>query len=122
MSTTQNGNNRGQTAITKDGNDLATPSSSVQRFTLKAGKTSGTWAFYTGSGYLHAARSSSNYLRTETTLSVNSSWTVTIATEGIATIKATGSYTRNWMRYNSSSNIFACYGSGQADVCIYVLQ
>ncbi|MBQ9125355.1 MAG: hypothetical protein IJY13_01705, partial [Clostridia bacterium] len=122
MSTTQNGNNRGQTAITKDGNDLATPSSSVQRFTLKAGKTSGTWAFYTGSGYLHAASSSSNYLRTETTLSVNSSWTVTIATDGIATIKATGSYTRNWMRYNSSSKIFACYGSGQADVCIYVLQ
>ena len=120
MSTTQNGNNRAQAAITKSENNI-TFKDGVQILTLQAGKTSGTFAFYTGSGYLYAASSSKNYLKTETTLSDNSSWTITIASTGVATIKATGSNTRNWMRYNSSNNppIFSCYGSGQADICIY---
>lgn len=120
MSTTQNGNNRAQAAITKSENNI-TFKDGVQILTLQAGKTSGTFAFYTGSGYLYAASSSKNYLKTETTLSANSSWTITIASTGVATIKATGSNTRNWMRYNSSNNppIFSCYGSGQADICIY---
>ena len=119
MSTTQNGNNRGQAAITKSGDTLSTPSASVQVLTLKAGKTDGTFAFYTGSGYLYAASSSKNYLRTETTLSANSSWTITIASTGVATVKATGSNTKNWMRHNSSSSLFSCYSSGQADIAIY---
>ena len=118
MSTTQNKNNRGQVAVTKNGETL-TYTTAVQELTLKDGKTSGTLAFYTGNGYLYAASSSSNYLKTETTLSANSSWTITIANTGAATIKATGSYTRNWLRYNSSSSIFACYASGQGDVCLY---
>ena len=123
LSTTQNNNNRGQAAITKSGNTISTPSSAVQIITLAAGKTSGTWAFNVGSlGYLYAASSSSNYLRSEKTLSANSSWNVTIASTGVATIKATGSYTRNWLRHNSSSSIFACYASGQNDVVIYKLQ
>ena len=123
MSTTQNSNNRAQASVVKNGN-IITFGSDVQILTLKAGKTSGTYAFYTGSGYLYAASSSKNYLKTETTLSANSSWNITIANGGVATIKATGSNTRNWMRYNSSNNppIFSCYGSGQTDVCIYKLQ
>ena len=40
---------------------------------------------------------------------------------GVATIKATGTNTRNWMRYNSQSSLFACYASGQADISIYIL-
>ena len=123
MSTTQNSNNRAQAPVVKNGN-IITFGSDVQILTLKAGKTSGTYAFYTGSGYLYAASSSKNYLKTETTLSANSSWNITIANSGVATIKATGSNTINWMRYNSSNNppIFSCYGSGQTDVCIYKLQ
>ena len=123
MSTTQNSNNRAQASVVKNGN-IITFGSDVQILTLKAGKTSGTYAFYTGSGYLYAASSSKNYLKTETTLSANSSWNITIANGGVATIKATGSNTRNWMRYNSSNNppIFSCYGSGQTDVCIYKFQ
>lgn len=120
MSTTQNTNNRGHVEVTKDGETL-TYTTTVQELTLKDGKTSGTLAFYTGSGYLYAASSSKNYLKTETTLSANSSWTITIANTGVATIKATGSNTRNWLRYNSTNNppIFSCYGSGQGDVCLY---
>ena len=121
MSTTQNSNNRGQEAITKssDKNTLSTPSNKVQKLTLKAGTKANTFALYTGSGYLYAASSSSNYLRTQTTNNDNGSWTITIASTGVATIKASGSNTKNWLRYNSSSKIFACYGSGQADVVIY---
>lgn len=124
MSTTQNSNNRGHAAVTKSGSTISEPSSSVQILTLETGKSDGTFAFNTGSGYLYAASSSKNYLKTEKTLSANSSWKITITSAGVATIKATGSNTRNWIRYNSSNNppIFSCYSSGQTDVCIYKLQ
>jgi hypothetical protein len=123
MSTTQNSNNRAQATVTKDGNFI-TLGSDVQILTLKAGKTSGTWAFYTGTGYLYAASSSKNYLKTEGTLSANSSWNISVDSSGVATIKATGSNSRNWLRYNSSNNppLFSCYSSGQADVAIYILK
>lgn len=121
MSSTQNSNNRAQAEVIKSGNTISEPGTSVQKLILEAGKTAGTFAFNTGSGYLYAASSSKNYLRTEKTLSANSSWNITITTAGVATIKATGSNTRNWMRYNSSNNppIFSCYSSGQADISIY---
>ena len=120
LSTTQNGNNRGQVAVTKD-NDTVTLGDGIQILTLHAGTETGTFAFYAGSGYLYAASSSKNYLRTETTLSANSSWSITIEADGTATIIAQGSNTRNWLRYNSSNSIFSCYSSGQGDVEIYKL-
>ena len=120
LSTVQNDNNRAQVSITKGTDSTVTINSSVQILTLEAGNVSNSFAFNTGAGYLYAASSSKNYLRTETTLSDNSSWSITIAADGVATIKAQGSNTRNWMRYNSSSSLFACYGSGQADICLYV--
>ena len=120
LSTTQNGNNRGSATVAKSDN-IVTFGDDVQVMTLEAGSVSGTFAFNTGNGYLHAASSGSNYLRTEATLSANSSWNITIANTGVATIKAQGNYTRNWLRYNSQSSIFSCYASGQADVSIYKL-
>ena len=122
ISTTQNNNNRGQAAITKDGNNI-TFSNDVQILTLQNGNTTGTFAFQdnggTNNGYLCAASSGSNYLRTETTLSANSSWKVTISS-GTATITAQGSYTRNVMQYNQSSSLFACYSSAsQKALVIY---
>ena len=122
MSTTQNGNNRGQTDITKNNDNTLNITDSVQILTLEAGKASGTFAFNTGSGYLYAASSSKNYLRTETTLSDNSSWSISITPAGVATITAQGTNTRNLLKYNSSSSIFSCYASGQLDVSIYVYQ
>ena len=109
LSTTQNNNNRGEVAITKDGNTI-TASSEAQVLTLQAGNKENTLALYTGAGYLHAASSGSNWLRTETTLSDHSSWTISIA-DGTATLTAQGTYTRNTMFYNQSSKIFACYAS-----------
>ena len=120
LSTTQNSNNRGQTAITKSGATI-TVTDSVQVLTLETGKVEGSFAFSTGKGYLYAASSSKNYLRTETTMSNNSSWKITIDGTGVATVKAQGTNTRNWLRHNSSSSLFACYSSGQNDISLYKL-
>lgn len=123
LSTTQNSNNRGQVAITKSGDILVNPSSSVQIITLEAGSVSGGFAFKAGSaGYLYAASSSSNHLKTKASKDANGSWSIAITTTGVATIKAQGSNSRNWLRYNSQSSLFSCYSSGQADVAIYKLQ
>ena len=107
LSTTQNNNNRGQVTITKTSNTV-TINESVQVLTLENGKKSGTFAFKTGSGYLYAASSSSNHLKTKSTLDDNGSWKIEVASNGVATIKAQCTNTRNWMRYNSSSSLFAC--------------
>ena len=121
LSTNQKDNNRGQASVTKNGNTVVF-GSDVQILTLMAGNVDGTFAFYTGSGYLYAASSSNNYLRTETSLSNNSSWTIVISGDGTATVTAKGSNTRNLLRYNSSSSLFSCYSSGQGDIQIYKLE
>ena len=119
MSKTQNNNNRGHQAVTKSGNEVSW-TSGVQEFELKTGTKSNSFAFYTGSGYLYAASSSSNYLRTQNTLNDNASWAISIAADGTATVKAQGTYTRNVMQYNQSSSLFACYSSAsQKAICIY---
>ena len=124
ISTTQNTNNRGQAAITKDDTEKTLSfenTAGVQELTLKEGTTTGTYAFYTGSGYLYAASSSKNYLKTETTPSANSSWKITITSAGVATCIAQGTNTHNVLKYNSSSSLFSCYESGQNDIAIYQL-
>lgn len=87
MSTKQNNNNRGTATATPKGNNTITLSADVQILTLQAGTKDGTFAFYTGTDYLYAASSGSNYLKTEAKLSDNSSWKIEIADDGIATIK-----------------------------------
>ena len=121
LSTAQNSNNRGQAAVTKNGNNV-TFGSDVQILTLEAGTASGTWALQTGAGYLYAASNSSNHLKTQTTNNANGIWNITVTSAGVATIKATGSNARNWMRYNlnNGSPIFSCYASGQEDIVIYI--
>ncbi len=126
MSTNQKTSNRGQVAVTKGVSIVSFDSASdgdaeydVQILTLKEGEKTGTFAFYTGSGYLYAASSSANNMKTQTTLNENGSWTISIAEGGVATIKAQGTNTRNWMRYNSSDSLFSCYEKGQKDIAIY---
>lgn len=121
LSTTQNNNNRGQAAITKDGDTVAF-GSDVQILTLKEGTVDGTFALYTGSGYLYAASSSSNHLKTQTTNNDNGSWKIEISggPNYSATIKAQGTNTRNVMQYNQSSALFSCYSSAsQKAIAIY---
>lgn len=118
LSTNQKSNNRGQANVTKSANTL-TINEEVQVLTLETGNKANTLALNTGSGYLYAASSSSNYLRTETTLSDNSSWVITIS-EGVASIVAQGENTHNVMQYNQQSSLFACYGSAsQGAIALY---
>lgn len=123
LSTTQNNNNRGQASITKSEDGTISYGADVQILTVEAGTKAGTFAFNTGSGYLYAASSSNNYLRTETTLSDNSSWKIEISggPNYSASIKAQGTNSRNVMQYNKNSSLFSCYASGQQAVAIYYL-
>lgn len=122
LSKTQNSNNRGQASITIN-NGVITPSSEVAILTLGGNATNG-WSFYDAdkNGYLYAASSSSNYLKTQTNNNDNGLAVINISPSGDATIKFKGKNTRNLLRYNSSNKIFSCYSSGQDPVQIYKLQ
>ena len=128
LGTNQKTNNREAAAITKQ-NDKLTLTDSVQKLTLNAGTKDGTFAFDTGSGYLYAAGKSKaqgetknqNYLKTEATITDNSSWKIEISDEGTADIVAQGNNGCNTLRYNTNSKLFSAYASGQQDVAIYKL-
>lgn len=118
ISTTQNTNNRAQADVTKTNNTIVNPGANVQLFTLEAGTKVGTYAFNTGSGYIYAASSSANQLKTQQTNNDNGSWTISCTAEGVATITANGDNTRKSLKYNTSG-LFSCYASGQSAVAIY---
>lgn len=119
ISTTQNTNNRGQAAIVKDGNNV-TFSADVQILTLEAGKVENTFAFNTGSGYLYAVSTSSNYMKTKENLDENGSWLVTIGANSIASIVAQGDKTRNTLQYNQSSSLFSCYAADKPQKAVVI--
>ncbi len=121
ISTTQATNNRPATGITfdADGNAIVPSSTDIQVFTLE-GNTEG-WYFNTGSGYIFAASSSSNHLKTETEADDNAKATIEISDGDTAdaTITFQGTNTHNILKYNSGNNIFSCYTGGQQPVQIY---
>ncbi len=82
-------------------------------YELTLGGESGAWTFYdkVNGGYLYAASSSSNYLKTKADLDDNGKATITFTDEGNATIKFTGDNTRNVIKYNDSKNsyLYSCY-------------
>lgn len=123
LSINQKASNRGQVEIGKIGNQIGL-NDSIQIITLKEGLQENTFSFYVvGSniGYLYAANSDNNYLRTKLSLdsvNKNTDWSISI-NNSIATLKAKGTNTNNWLRYNSTSKLFSCYIGGQKDVSIY---
>lgn len=124
MSTTQNDNNRSATTsgvtFSEDKKTVSVTGSIVEVITLEAGTKTGTFAFKVTNGYLYAASSSKNYLKTQTTNNANGSATISITSAGVATIKFQGTNTRNLLQYNSGSSIFSCYGSAtQSPIYIY---
>ena len=120
------GNNRTAVAVTfatdtKD--NISTLPDGACVLELQA-QDDGKWAFYDAlnKGYLYAASKSENHLKTKDTLDDNGKATVTITTASVATIKFTGTNTRNLLRYNPNtggSPLFSCYSSGQKDVYLY---
>ena len=145
MSKLQKTNNRGAASVTigsafnagKETVGIVSKDADVAVFTV--GISNGHITFYTGdskdeennevAGYLYAAGSGSkkNYLRTtEKIVDPNAEWSVSVAANGAATIKAQGANTNNLMRYNPNNGnpgnpMFSCYGSGQEPVYIYLL-
>lgn len=145
MSKLQKTNNRGAASVTigsafnagKETVGIVSKDADVAVFTV--GISNGHITFYTGdsrdaknnsvAGYLYAAGSGSkeNYLRTTEIVDPNAEWSVSVAANGAATIKAQGTNSRNLMRYNPNNGnpgnpMFSCYyGSGQEPVYIYLL-
>lgn len=124
LGTTQNSNNRSASSVTIEGNVIPSIENTVCELTL--GGSTGAWTLFdtgwgSNGGYLYAASSNSNYLRTQASNNANGKWNITIGTNGAATIQAQGNNTRNLLKYNNSSNIFSCYASGstQLDVCLF---
>ena len=118
MSTTQNNNNRGTTNVTVTPALKVTATETTQIATLEGDATG--WYFNVGNGYLYAASSSSNYLRTRTERGdYNAKASITINNH-VASIVFQGSNTRNIMQFNTNGTIVSCYGSAtQNPVYLY---
>ena len=122
LSTVQNNNNRGAIQITSSGNTVDI-NNSVQIIVLEQGAVSNSYAFHVNTGYLYAASSTNNYLRTQPNINNNSSWQININAGGSASIVAQGTSAHNNLRYNNAFSFFSCYsGTTQQDVAIYKYQ
>lgn len=108
MSTTQNSNNRGEVDVTISEHTISTVPTTAQVITLEG--TSEGWYFNVGDGYLYAASSSNNYLKTEAEKDDNAKATIAIA-DNVATIVFQGTNSHNNLRYNGLSGLFSCYAS-----------
>ncbi|MBR6715789.1 MAG: Ig-like domain-containing protein [Prevotella sp.] len=111
LSTTQNSNNRAANETTLNEDGTITPGSSIQQITLEDG-----FYFNVGDGYLYAANSSSNWMRTEAEADDNAKADISIDENGDATIIFQGTNTRNHMRfnYNNGNPVFSCYAESSS--------
>ena len=103
--------------ISNDGSSIASAGSATV-LTLETGSESGTWSFKDGSDYL-ASASSKNYLVNSSTKTSNASWTISIASTGLATITAKAGAS-SILSYNTGSPRFSCYSNNnQQKTSIY---
>lgn len=120
LGTTQNTSNRSAAKVTKDSHTV-TLSDDVQIITLEEGVLENTFALNVGTGYLYAASSTNNQLKTHDSIDENSSWRITIDSSCVANVIAQGESSRNVLMYNLTSNLFSCYASTQEPLMIYKL-
>ena len=116
MSTTQNGNNRAANAVTVESDGTIIPGSDIEKMTIER-SDNGLYLFKTSTGYLYAASSKSNWMRTEEQSDDNAIAEIAIdATTGEAAIVFTGENTRNNMRFNPNNGnpLFACYAANSS--------
>lgn len=109
----QKDNNRAGVAATINNDNTITPMSDAQVVTLEEG-----FYFNVGIGYLYAASSTKNYLKTETEKDDNAKATIAIAqNEETGAVESTiifqGKNTNKVMRFNPNNGkpLFACYAS-----------
>ena len=116
LGTTQNNNNRAAVDVTIASNVIESIDNTVCELAL--GGSTGAWTFFDANwnnngGYLYAASSSSNQLKTQASNNTNGQWSISFDNDGMASVVAQGSNTRNNLRYNpnNGSPIFNCYAS-----------
>jgi len=117
----QKSNNRFALIVNENGGVVTAtpatdPTSQTEPFELTLGVSNGHWTFFDAlnNGYLYAAASDGNKLKTQTTLDANGEWVVTFSGNGECEPVAQGSNTRNIMRFNDSdleNVLFNCYNS-----------
>ena len=119
---TQNSNNRSASDVTIENDIISTIDNTVCQLTL--GGSTGAWTFFdagwgNNGGYLYAASSSANHLKTQASNNANGQWSIAIGEGGTATLAAQGSNSHNLLKYNNQNDIFSCYASGQQDVYLF---
>ncbi len=122
LGTTQNSNNRSASDVTIENDIISTIDNTVCELTL--GGSTGAWTFFdagwgNNGGYLYAASSSANHLKTQASNNANGQWSIAIGEGGTATLAAQGSNSHNLLKYNNQNDIFSCYASGQQDVYLF---
>lgn len=116
----QKPNNRNAVVVSENGESITVtpgtdPNSETDVFQFTLGGNAGAWTLFdeVKGGYLYAANSSSNYLKTQTTLDANGEWSISFNADGTAEVVAQGENTRNNMRFNPNTNnnapLFSCY-------------
>ena len=110
----QNLNNRAAVEIEKSANkDTLIINRHVQVISLEKGYNGRNWAFCVAdTGYLYAASSKENLMRTQTIVDANASWEISFSNDGVAKIQAMGSNTRRYIKYNAGYNTFSCFDTG----------
>lgn len=119
----QKTNNRNAVVVAEEGDAITVtlgtnPESATDVFQLTLGGSTGAWTLYdeVKGGYLYAASSNSNNLKTQTTLDANGEWNITFNADGTAEVVAQGENTRNNMRFNPNTQnnapLFSCYAEG----------
>lgn len=87
--------------------------------TLTLGGSSNAWTFHNGTYYMDAtATTSSNYLKGSSDVDKYNKFSISFSNDA-AVITCTGKNSRNILRYNTTSKLFACYSFGQASVYLY---
>lgn len=118
----QRANNRGanewNVKFSPDFSSVSIDNDTVEVITLAAGTKEGTFAFQVADGYLYAASSTSNNLKTQDKIDDNASASIAFYDDEAA-IVFQGENTRNQLKFNYNSTLFSCYSSGQQLVCIY---
>ena len=116
----QKTNNRHAVVVSENGESITitpgtdpTSESDVFQFTL--GGSTGAWTLFDEAkgGYLYAASSTANNLKTQTTLDGNGVWSITFNADGTAEVVSRGDNERNNMRFNPNTQnnapLFSCY-------------
>ena len=121
----QKTSNRHAVSVTDNGGSITItpandPTSQTEVHQVMLGGSDGAWTFFDPlkEGYLYAASSSSNQLKTQTTNNANGEWAIEFNEDGTAVVTAQGENTRNIMRFNENSSngdpLFNCYNSSSS--------